>query len=341
MNRQIDTTLGHVKKTLGLHTDVSKERDDAVLIKKLASLDSAQPGDLTYCTNRLKSQLGDCRASVIILSPEMAETYEGKAHLIRHAHPELAFTILLEVFYPAQRQTGIDPSAVCAASAQIDPSAWIQPGAVIMEGAAIAAHAVIGANSVIGCNVSVGEATRIHPNVTIYDDVVIGASCIIHSGARIGVDGFGYSETPDGWKKMVHIGTVVIGDNVEIGANTCVDRGMLDNTEIHKGTKIDNLVHIAHNVVIGEHGALAGCSAIAGSTKVGKNFRMGGGAGLNGQIRITDNVVIGGATNVMSDIQTPGFYIGVMPTQPQKDWARSAVAIRRQGRGLKKTKESK
>ena len=341
MNRQFDTTLWNVKKILGLHNNVLEDSDKSVLIKRLASLHSAQPGDLCYCTDRLKSELGACQASVIVLTPEMSNSYEGKAYVLQHAHPELAFTILLEVFYSTQRQVGIDSSAVCSGSAQIDASAWVQPGAVIMDGAMVAARAVIGANSVIGRNVTVGEGTLIHPNVTIYDGVKIGASCILHSGARIGVDGFGYAETPDGLKKMIHIGTVVIGDNVEIGANTCVDRGMLDNTEIHRGTKIDNLVHIAHNVVVGEHGALAGCSAIAGSTKVGKNFRMGGGAGLNGQIKVTDNVVIGGATNVMSDIQTPGFYIGVMPTQSRKDWARSAVAIRRQGRSLKKEKEGK
>lgn len=342
MTQKLDTTLWNVKKILEAENFTSAEDDLAVAIKGLASLRSAQEGDLCYCTDRLKAQLSSCAASVIILTPKLAKLYQGQAHILQHQHPELAFTILLDNLYQRQDPfAGIHSSATCANSAVIAPSACVEAGAVVMDGAVIGPGVVIGANSVIGQGVSIGAQTLIHPNVTVYARAEIGKSCIIHSGARIGVDGFGYAEAADGWKKIRHIGTVVIGDNVEIGANTCVDRGMLDNTEIHQGTKIDNLVHIAHNVVIGENSALAGCSAIAGSTKVGKNFRMGGGAGLNGQITITDNVVIGGATNVMSDIQTPGFYIGVMPAQSQKDWARSAVSIRRQGQKLQKKEESK
>lgn len=333
----LNTTLKDVKKLLCMESAISP-KDESVRIEKLSSLDSAGPGSISFCGKRMKQKLDSCQASVVILTPELAEQYHGKASVLCHENPEFAFSILLEQFCREKKSSNlgeVHTSAVCHAGAKIAGSAQIGANAVIDDGAVIEEGVSIGPGCFVGKNTVIKQQAKICANVTIYHDCIIGQSCIIHSGACIGVDGFGYVETGEGWKKIIHIGRVVLGDDVEIGANTCIDRGMLDDTEIHQGTKIDNLCHIAHNVVIGEHSAMAGCSGIAGSTTVGKNFRMGGSSGLNGQITVADNVVVGGGTKIMSSIKAPGFYIGVMPAQPQKDWARSAIAIRNIGRKAK------
>ena len=327
----IQSHLAAIKKQLKLEDCIAPD-DHTVALTHLASLQHAQSGGIAFCRVRKKDQLEQSQASVIITTAEIAEVYDGKAHMLVHKDPMAAFVQLMEWFYPqSQQPSGRHPSAVCHPEAKIHATAWIDANAVIAKGAQIAADVCIGAGCYVGESVVIGQGSKLHAQVTIYHDCHIGERCIIHSGARIGSDGFGYVDTKPGWKKIPHIGRVVLGDEVEIGANTCIDRGMLDDTIIHKGTKMDNLIHIAHNVVIGENSALAGQSGIAGSTTIGKNFRLGGGSGINGQITITDNVIVGGGTNIISAIDKPGFYIGVMPAQMQKDWARSAIAIRKAG----------
>lgn len=324
---QIDTNLFEIKRLLGLEAD---PQDKSIKINNLASLGSARSGSVTFCTERMKLSLNSCKASVLICKKSIADYYQGNARLVEHKDPRYAFAILLEkLCFEDPKHPGIDPQAVCHPSAKISKNATIAANAVIGESVEIEDNVYVGSNTYIGKNSKVASGTYVHANVSIYHDVVIGKDCIIHCGSVIGSDGFGYVRSENGWKKILHIGRVILGDNVEIGANTCIDRGMLDDTEIHSGSKLDNLIHIAHNVVIGENAAMAACSGIAGSTKVGKNFCMGGNSGLNGQITVTDNVVVGGGTNIMKSIDSPGFYIGVMPAQKQKDWARSAIAIKK------------
>ena len=333
----LSTTLKEVKQLLCMESAIDP-KDEEIHIDKLSSLDSASSGSVSFCGKRMKEKLNSCQASVIILTPALAQQYQGEAKVLHHKNPELAFSILLESFFSEAQprdQAKVHVTAVCHAGAKIAESAQIGANAVIEDGAIIEDGVSIGPGCYVGSNTVIKRQAILHANATIYRNCVIGQGCIIHSGACIGVDGFGYVETDKGWKKITHIGRVVLGDNVEIGANTCIDRGMLDDTEIHQGTKIDNLCHIAHNVIIGERSAMAGCSGIAGSTTVGKNFRMGGSSGLNGQITVADNVIVGGGTSIMSSIKEPGMYIGVMPAQTQKDWARSAIAIRKSGKKAK------
>ena len=324
---QIDTNLFEIKRLLSLEAD---PKDKQVKINSLASLRSAGPRSLTFCTERMKLDLASCKAAVLICKKSIADQYQGNARLVEHKDPRYAFAILLESFCTEDlKYSGIHPSSNCHPSAKISKRAVIAANVVIEENVEIEDHVYIGPNTYVGKNSRIASGSYLYANISIYHDVVIGKGCIIHSGSVIGSDGFGYVRNEKGWKKIPHIGKVILGDNVEIGANTCIDRGMLDDTEIHSGTKLDNLIHIAHNVVIGENSAMAACSGIAGSTKVGKNFCMGGNSGLNGQITVTDNVVVGGGTNIMKSIDSPGFYVGVMPAQKQKDWARSAIAIRK------------
>ena len=332
------TNLYAVKQCLGIQSE-SIELDQAVKIRKLASVQNASVDCLAFCTKRHRAKLSDCKASVIIVEQALCEGYNGQAKLIVHPNPSLAFTMLLEHFYHPKQQTGSKhTTSQCHPESKVDDSAMIAANVVIEKHAVIEANVSIGAGSYIGEGVTIHSGTTIHPNVTIYHDSIIGRNCILHSGCVIGSDGFGYESDQGKWRKIPHIGRAVLGDEVEVGANTCVDRGMLDDTHIHSGTKLDNLVHIAHNVIIGECGAIAGQSGIAGSTVIGKHFRMGGHSGINGQIALGDNIIVGGGTMITNSIETPGFYIGVMPAQTHKNWARSALAIK--DSGLKKVKDS-
>ena len=310
--------------------DLPASSDATIRITHLASLSSAEAGGLTFCTSRRKAELEHSKASAIILTDELADQYKGHAYTIRHRDPTAAFTVLMDALLqitPISKVTGIDPHASCDVSASIAPTARVSARAVIESGVVLEDDVFIGPGCFIGSNTIIQKGAKLHANVSVYHDCIIGERTQIHSGACIGVDGFGYVETARGLKKIPHVGRVVVGNDVEIGANSCVDRGMLDDTEIHDNVKLDNLVHIAHNVILGSNSAIAGQSAIAGSTTVGKNLRMGGKSGINGQIAITDNVIIGCATNILRTVKKSGFYIGSMPAQSQKNWARSAIQI--------------
>jgi UDP-3-O-[3-hydroxymyristoyl] glucosamine N-acyltransferase len=188
--------------------------------------------------------------------------------------------------------------------------------------------AVIGTNVYIGPECKIGKNSVIHANSSLAMNVEIGKNTIIHFNSILGSDGFGYAPQKDGYIKIEQLGKLIIGDNVEIGAGCTIDRGAIDNTEIHNGVKLDNQVHIAHNVILGEHSAIAASCAIAGSTTVGKNLQMGGLSGILGHLNIADNVSIGAHTLITKSIDKPGNYVGIMPAQEQKDWAKSSVFIK-------------
>ena len=207
----------------------------------------------------------------------------------------------------------------------------IHPSAVISNRSQIGNDVSIGANVVIGPDCIIGNHVIIKANCSIVQDVEIGEYSVIHNGPVLGSDGFGYAPSKDGYVKIEQLGKLVIGRDVEIGASCTIDRGALDNTEIHNGVKLDNQIQIAHNVVLGENSAIAASCAIAGSTIIGKNFQMGGLSGVLGHLNICDNVTVGAHTLIIKDIKEPGNYIGIMPAQDQNNWAKSSIFIKKRG----------
>jgi UDP-3-O-[3-hydroxymyristoyl] glucosamine N-acyltransferase len=205
----------------------------------------------------------------------------------------------------------------------------IHPSAVISNESKIGKDVSIGANVVIGPNCVIGNNVIIKSNCSIVQDVEIGDFSVIHNGSVLGSDGFGYAPSQDGYVKIEQLGKLVVGKYVEIGASCTIDRGALDNTEIHDGVKLDNQIQIAHNVVLGENSAIAASCAIAGSTVIGRNFQMGGLSGVLGHLSICDDVTIGAHTLITKSINESGNYIGIMPAQEQKDWAKSSVFIKK------------
>ena len=208
----------------------------------------------------------------------------------------------------------------------------IHPSASISNDSLIGNNVSIGANVVIGPNCKIGDNVIIKSNCSIVQDVSIGEDSIIHNGTVLGSDGFGYAPTKTGYVKIEQIGKLIIDRNVEVGANCTIDRGAISDTEIHEGVKLDNQIQIAHNVIIGKNSAIAASCAVAGSTKIGKNFQMGGLSGVLGHLNICDNVSIGAHTLITKDIKEPGNYVGIMPAQEQKDWAKSSVYIKKRGK---------
>jgi UDP-3-O-[3-hydroxymyristoyl] glucosamine N-acyltransferase len=214
----------------------------------------------------------------------------------------------------------IHPTATIGNNSVIDPSAYIGPNVVIGENTEVGAHSRIHAGAVLGDGVSIAANVTIHSNVSVCDNTEIGENSIIFPGAVLGSDGFGYVNHQKTWEKIPQIGRLVIGKNVEIGANTTIDRGAIENTLIGDGVKIDNLVQIAHNVQIGDHTIIAGCTVIAGSVRLGKHCMLGGAAVINNHVDICDGTIITGAAVVLSSIETPGIYSSGTPALPHRQW---------------------
>ena len=302
--------IGSIVDALGgeLHGDADME------IRGLAPLEQASPVELSFLSHpRYQSQLAGSRAGCVIVGPAMREVAVARGACIVAEQPYLYFARVTQL-WKRQRTapTGprIHPSAVVDEAALVDPSARIGPLCVVERGARI------GAGTVLTSRVSVGE------------DCVIGARCLLHPGVVIGADGFGFA--PDGgrWEKIEQLGAVRIGDDVEIGANTCIDRGALDDTVIGDGVKLDNLVQIGHNVRIGAHTAMAGCVGVAGSAIIGKYCTFGGAAMVLGHLTIADRVHVGSGSMVSRSIAEPGQYTGFYPLAKNADWEKSAAIVR-------------
>ena len=298
------------------------------LISGLATLQEAQPEQLSFLANpQYRKFLGQTQAGALLLTPADAEGYAGDALLV--ANPYLAYAELSHLFdRKPQAVAGVHPTAVVAADAQVHASASIGPYAVIESGAQIAAGVSIGAHCVVGARSVVGEDGWLAPRVTLYHDVQIGKRVVIQSGAVLGGEGFGFANEKGVWQKIAQIGGVTIGDDVEIGANTTIDRGALADTQIGNGVKLDNQIMIAHNVQIGDHTAMAGCAGISGSTKIGKHCMIAGGVGMVGHIEVCDNVFVTGMTMVTRSITEPGSYSSGTAMQPAGEWRKSAARIR-------------
>lgn len=317
-------TLGALAERLG-----AELRGPADLpITGLATLQDAGPQQLSFLANaQYRKHLAGCRAGAVLLTAADAEGFAGNALVV--ANPYLAFAEISHLFDPRpQAPAGVHPSAVIAADAQVDPSASIGPGVVIESGAVIGARVVLGAHCVIGARSTIGEDGWLAPRVTLYHDVRIGRRVVIQSGAVIGGEGFGFASDKGRWMKIAQIGGVTIGDDVEIGANTTIDRGALSDTLIGDGVKLDNQIMIAHNVQVGDHTAMAGCCGISGSTKIGRHCMIAGGVGMVGHIEVCDHVFVTGMTMVTRSITEPGAYSSGTAMQPAAEWKKSAARIR-------------
>jgi UDP-3-O-[3-hydroxymyristoyl] glucosamine N-acyltransferase len=303
-------------------------------VTAIAPLDRAGPSDISFLSNsKLRLLAARSQAAALVLSPvdepEVAASYEG-ARIVT-VNPYAWFARAAQYFFSlrsAAPEPGIHPSAVVHDTAQVDPGAHIGPHVTVEAGAIIKSGAVVDAGCFIGREAVIGEGTHLFANATFHARCIIGARGIIHSGAVIGGDGFGFAEDGGAYIKIPQTGRVLIGDDVDIGSNTTVDRGALDDTVIEDGVKLDNQIQIGHNCHIGAHTAMAGCVGVAGSAKIGKHCTFGGAAMINGHIEIVGNVHITAATMVPNSITEPGRYTGYFPVARNADWERVAVLVR-------------
>lgn len=317
-------TLGQLAERLG----ATLRGAEGKVITGLATLQEARPEQLSFLANaQYRKYLAQTQAGALLLTASDAESYAGDALIV--ANPYLAYAQLSHLFdRKPKANAGVHATAQVAGDAQVDPSASIGAYAVIESGARIGAQVTVGAHCVIGARCVIGEGGWLAPRVTLYHDVSIGKRVVIQSGAVIGGEGFGFANEKGVWQKIAQIGGVTIGDDVEIGANTTVDRGALSDTLIGNGVKLDNQIMIAHNVQVGDNTAMAGCCGISGSTKIGKNCMIAGGVGMVGHIEVCDNVFVTGMTMVTRSITEPGAYSSGTAMQPAGEWKKSAARIR-------------
>ena len=302
--------------------------DPLVLIRQVGTLERAGEGQIAFLANpRYRGRLAATRAAAVIVPPD-AEVLTAKPRIVCDS-PYAYFGHVSRLFNPAAPATpGVDPAARVAGGARVAPSARIDAGAVVAEGAAIGELSWIGSGCHIGPGATIGEDCRLHPSVVVYAGCRIGARAMLHSGVVIGADGFGIADEGDRWVRIPQIGRVVIGDDVDIGANTTIDRGAIDDTVIENGVKLDNQIQIGHNCRVGAHTAMAGFAGVAGSTDIGRHCRIGAAAIILGHLSICDRVTVSAATVISHSIRRPGTYTGMFPSSEHAAWARNTAYVR-------------
>jgi UDP-3-O-[3-hydroxymyristoyl] glucosamine N-acyltransferase len=306
--------------------------DPEKLIAQLSTLDAAGPQDLTFLSHpKYLGKLAQCAAACVVVGPAAREAAMLRGSCIVVDDPYHYFALITQLWkrrhFPAPQpqihpSAFIDPGALLAADVSVGAFACIAAGAVIGAGARIAEHCVVGQR------VRIGADSRLSARVTVGDDCRIGERCIVHPGAVIGADGFGFAAHGGQWVKIEQLGAVQIGNDVEIGANTCIDRGALQNTVLEDGVKLDNLVQIGHNVRIGKHTALAGCAGVAGSATIGAHCTVGGGAVVLGHLSLADHVHVSAASVVTRSILKPGHYTGLFPIDDNAAWEKNAATLK-------------
>ncbi len=302
--------------------------DPAVEITQVAPLPRARRDEIGFVSRAAyRDQLAHTRAGAVIVPPELQA--EAKTAAIVARDPYAYFAKVSALLNPPESlvpgihpDAVVEPGAVIAPGARIGALAWIGPGARIGDGTLIAEGCYIGEN------VNIGRDCRLYPRVTVYHNCVIGDRVVMHSGVVIGADGFGYASEDGRWLKIPQIGRVMIGDDVDIGANTTIDRGALDDTVIEEGVKLDNQIQIGHNCRIGAHTGIAGCVGIAGSTVIGRHCMIGGAAMIGGHLEIADRVIISGGTAVPSSVTKAGQYTSLYPLVPHREWLKMTVQLR-------------
>ncbi len=305
-------------------------------VERLAPLASANAGDLSFISHaRYAGQMEATRAGALIAPPALQEAAQARGACIVADDPYLYFARLTQWWKqrhaPAQPPV-VDPLASVHATARIGRDVTVGPFAVIGPDAAVADGARIGAHSVLGRGARVGAGSVLHARVSLGDRCLVGARCILHPGVVVGADGFGFAPHQGEWVKIEQLGAVRIGDDVEIGANTCIDRGALDDTVIEDGVKLDNLIQIGHNVRIGAHTAMAGCVGVAGSADIGKHCTIGGGAVVLGHLRLVDGVHVSAASVVTRSLLKPGHYTGMFPIDDNAAWEKNAASLKQLNR---------
>ena len=297
--------------------------DGDLLLRGVSTLQNGRPGTISFLANpRYRTHLRATRASAVVLKPEAAEGCPVDAILA--ANPYARFARITRLFdLSAGVVAGIDPSASIAPDARLGDGVHVGPGAVVQARAVLGDQAAVGPNCVIGPDVVVGEGARLAANVTLCHAVTLGPRCILHPGVVIGADGFGFAPDAGRWEKISQLGSVRIGADVEIGANTTVDRGAIDDTILEEGVKLDNLIQIGHNAVIGAHTAMAAGAAIAGSARIGKRCTISVMAMVLGHLELADDVCITPYSMVTQSILEAGTYSSGIPVEPQRDWRRN------------------
>lgn len=314
---------------LAQRIDARLQGDEHTLISGLATLQDAEPGQLAFLANpQYRKYLSSTRASAVIMAPDQAEAYQGNALLVEN--PYYAYARLTALFaYQGTGEKGVHPTAVIGEQVSLGQNVCIGPNVTIEPGVIIGDNVTIGAGCFIGAGSSIGAGSQLYANVSVYHGVQIGERVILHSGVVVGSDGFGFAPHAGGWEKIHHMAGVRIGNDVEIGAGTCIDRGALSDTVIEDGVKIDNLVQVAHGVKIGAQTVIAGCAGIAGSTEIGARCVIAGGAGIAGHLKIADGVTITAMTLVSKSISEPGSYSSALTMTNTREWRRQAARFSR------------
>ncbi len=326
-------------KALGVRIESGSQHSGKTRIQGIGPLSSASQSEISFIVSaKFKNELATTDACAVIMPAAICTELTNEAHptfaQVICDQPYLMYALIARWFdakRQPQRQPGIHPSAIIDETASVDGSAVIGPHVVIGARTKIGSNVLVNAGCVIGAECEIGANTVLYPNVTLYDHVRVGERGILHAGVVLGADGFGFAPNPmlakGAWGKIAQLGGVRIGDDVEIGANTTVDRGALEDTVIGSGVKLDNQIMIGHNCQIGDHTAMAACVGVAGSTRIGERCIIGGAAMFSGHITIADDVQISGGTAITSDIASPGRFTGVLPATPHNQWQRNAAVM--------------
>lgn len=306
------------------------EGNPEVKVNNFSKIEEGKPGTLTFLANpKYEHFIYHTEASIVLVNNDFTPTEPIKATLIKVANAYASLAILLNMVEQAkEKKAGIDSTAYISTSAIIKENCYIGNFAYIGDNVKVGHNCKIYPNTYIGDNVTLGDNCIVYPHVTIYEGCIIGNNCILHAGCVIGSDGFGFAPEGESYKKIPQLGNVILEDNVEIGANTTIDRAVMDSTIIRKGVKLDNLVQIAHNVEVGENTVMAAQVGIAGSTKVGRHCMFGGQVGLSGHIHIADNVILGAQCGVISDVKEQTTLLGA-PAINAKNFMRSSAIFNR------------
>ena len=322
---QQEFSLGELAVRFGL----TLRGEPHLKVRSVATLSRAEPGSLSFLANsHYRRQLESTRATAVLVSAG-DEGHCPVAALI-DPNPYLAYARIAGLLHPEALPTpGKHPNAVIGSGARVAASANIGPLAVVEDGAEIGERVIIGPGCIVQRGARVGDDSVLVSRVNLYPGVTLGQRCILHAGAVVGADGFGFAQNSGSWVKVPQVGSVRIGDDVEIGANTTIDRGAIDDTVVEDGVKLDNQIQVGHNVVIGAHTAIAGCTGISGSTVIGRRCMIGGMVGLAGHLTIVDDVVVTGCSLVSASIKKPGSYSSGMPTVETRLWRRMVAHLRR------------
>ena len=320
--------MGFSVTELAAQVQVELVGDTDIEITHVADLRSAGIGGLSFAVSgQYKQQLEATNATAVIVPPDLLSSCKTVALVSKNPH--LCFAQIAQILYPSEPiQAGVHPTAVVSEQCTLAANVSIGPNVVIDAKCSIGEGGFIGPGTVITAPCSIGENVRMLANVSIVGPAEIGDRVFVHPGVVIGSDGFGLANNQGVWEKIPQIGRVIIGDDVDIGANTTIDRGALQDTVIEKGVKLDNQIQVAHNVKIGAHTAIAGCTGIAGSAIIGKFCGIGGGAGIQGHIEITDGVQVTGMTKISQSIDKPGIYTSGTAAQDNKQWLRNALRFK-------------